>query len=193
VEHHRGPSWDALYEIAAAQEGHFSIRQAARAGYSPQLLAKYLHGGKVVRVRRGIYRLVHFPSGEHEDLIAFWLWSEGRGVFSHSTALFLHGLSDAMPSRAFLTVPSEWETRRLRVPEGVVLHYSTLGAADRSWVGPVPVTAPRRTLADCVATHVSIDLLRQAAVQAIARGLVTRQELKAIEGGRDLQPGARRR
>ncbi len=44
-------------------------------------------------MRRGVYRLVHFPVGDHEDLTAVWLWSEREGVFSHETALALHDLS----------------------------------------------------------------------------------------------------
>ncbi len=31
------PDWDRLYEAAAAQEGFFTTRQAADAGYSSQL------------------------------------------------------------------------------------------------------------------------------------------------------------
>jgi len=49
-------------------------------------------------VRRGVYRLEHFPAGEHEDLVALWLWTDRAGVFSHETALALHGLSDTLPS-----------------------------------------------------------------------------------------------
>ena len=30
----------------------------------------------MLRVRRGIYRLVHFPAGEHEELVMVWLWSK---------------------------------------------------------------------------------------------------------------------
>src|SRR5699024_9909781 len=89
------PEWDRLYEIASAQEGLFTTQQAAEAGYSPQLLVHHIRGGRMLRVRRGIYRLVHFPAGEHEELVTVWLWSEQAGVLSHETALGLHGLSDA--------------------------------------------------------------------------------------------------
>jgi hypothetical protein len=43
--------------------------------------------GRLRRLRRGLYRLVHFPLTEHEDLAALWLWSGQAGVFSHETAL----------------------------------------------------------------------------------------------------------
>src|ERR1700722_20609647 len=91
------PDRDRLYEIAAAQEGLFTTQQAAEAGSSPQLLLHHLSSGTAVRVRRGIYRLVHFPAGEHEDLVSAWLWSEQMGVFSHETALSLHRLSYVLP------------------------------------------------------------------------------------------------
>lgn len=82
---------------AIGQEGHFTTQQAAETGYSPPLLAKCLKNGRVVRVRGGVYRIVHFPTGEHEDLATIWLWSEKVGVFSHETALMLHELSDDLP------------------------------------------------------------------------------------------------
>ena len=145
----RGVSWDALFEIAQAQAGYFTTRQAAAAGYSPQLLA-YLGSRTLVRIRRGIYRLVHFPASEHEDLVVLWLWSERTGVFSHETALALHDLSDALPGKAHLTVPARWESRRLRVPPGLVLHFAEVEDADRSSYSAVPITAPLRTLMDCI-------------------------------------------
>lgn len=34
---------------------------------------KYLANGKLTRIRHGVYRLVHFLSGEDEDLVVLWL------------------------------------------------------------------------------------------------------------------------
>ncbi|MGD0838997.1 MAG: type IV toxin-antitoxin system AbiEi family antitoxin domain-containing protein [Polyangia bacterium] len=64
------PNWNRLFEIAAAQEGLFTTKQAAEARYSPQLLTHYVHAGRAIRVGWSIYRLVHFPAGEHEELVA---------------------------------------------------------------------------------------------------------------------------
>lgn len=175
------PDWNRLYEIAAAQEGHFTTKQAAEAGYSPQLLIHHVHAGRVVRLRRGVYRLVHFPAGEHEDLVVAWLWSECSGVFSHETALSLSDLSDVLPSRIDLTLPAAWRARRLRIPSGVPLHYADVPAADRAWRDAVPITCPRRTLADCAQASLSPDLLRQAARQALLRGLASEAELGDVD------------
>jgi len=177
----QSPNWDQLFEIAAAQDGLFTTQQAAEAGYSPQLLAHHLGAWRIFRVRRGIYRLVHFPAGDHEELTAIWLWSERAGVFSHQTALALHDLSDVLPSRVHLTLPVASRKRRLRVPDGVVLHYGDVPESDRRWFGPVPATAPMRTLHDCTGEHLPPEILRGAAVDALHRGLVTRDQLVAVE------------
>ena len=175
------PDWNRLFEIAAAQEGLFTTKQAAEAGYSPQLLIHYVHSGKAVRVRRSIYRLVHFPAGEHEELVAAWLWTELAGVVSHQSALALHGLSDALPAHIHLTLPAAWRRRRFRVPPDIVLHHADVPAEDRTWFGAVPTTNPRRSLSDCAKDGLSPDLLRQAAQQAMRRGLVTKSELGDVE------------
>jgi len=171
------PDWNRLFASAAVQEGLFTTKQAAEAGYSPQLLAHYLHTGKAVRARRGIYRLVHFPAGEHEEFVAAWLWSELAGVVSHQSALALHGLSDALPAHVHLTLPATWRRRRFRVPPDVVLHHADVPSEDRSWFGAVPITNPRRSLNDCAKDGFSPELLQQAAQQALRRGLVTKAEL----------------
>lgn len=175
------PNWDILFEIGSAQEGYFTTRQAAEAGYSSQLLIKHIRAGRVTRIRRGIYRFVHFPAGEHEELVVAWLWSDRAGIVSHQTALSLHGLSDVLPAKLHLTLPRAWRSRRFRVPDGVVLHHADVPSDDRAWFGAVPTTSPRRTLNDCAQEDLPPDLLRQAAQQAIRRGLVNRGELGDVE------------
>jgi predicted transcriptional regulator of viral defense system len=185
-----GPRWGELYETAAAQEGQFTTAQAAEAGYYPQLLTKYLNNGRIVRVRRGVYRLVHFPPGDHEDLVVIWLWSDRVGVFSHETGLALHQLSDALPAKVHLTLPIAWKSRRLRVPSGVVLHFSDLSDDDRAWAGAVQVTAPARTVVDCATAEVSPGLVKQAIDEGIQRGMFTSAMIEpATEYMRSFQAG----
>ncbi|MBN2526909.1 MAG: type IV toxin-antitoxin system AbiEi family antitoxin domain-containing protein [Deltaproteobacteria bacterium] len=175
------PDWNVLYETASAQDGYFTTRQAAEAGYSTQLLLKHIHAGRVVRSRRGIYRLVHFPAGDYEELVIAWLWSEQTGIVSHETALALHGLSDVLPAKVHLTLPLSWKNRRFRVPENIVLHYFDVSANDRAWFGAVPTTGPGRTLNDCALENLSPDLLQQAAQQALKRGVATVDELTDVK------------
>jgi predicted transcriptional regulator of viral defense system len=181
-----GPDWDRLFEVASGQSGYFTTQQAAAAGYSTHLLRKHILAGRVTHAQRGIYRLVHFPAGEHEELVTAWLWAERAGVVSHQTALALHELSDVLPAHVHLTLPSAWRSRRLRVPPGIVLHHTDLAEDERAWFGPVPITTPRRTLNDCAEESLSPELLRRAAQQAVRRGLVARGELADVE--RALEP-----
>lgn len=175
------PNWSRLFEVAAVQEGLFTAQQAAAAGYSLQLLVHHVRSGRIVRVRRGIYRLVHFPAGEHEELVTAWLWSEQAGVVSHQIALALHELSDVLPAHVHLTLPSAWRRRRFRVPPDVMLHHGDVPPEDRSWFGAVPTTNPRRTLNDCARAGLSPDLLQQATQQALRRGIVAKAELGDVE------------
>lgn len=187
------PSWDELFDVAQAQSGYFTTAQAARSGYSRPLLHKYLAAGKLVRVRRGVYRIVHFPASEQEDLVVLWLWAEQVGVFSHETALMLHDLSDALPSKVHLTVPVSWRRRRLRVPAGLVLHFADVGETERASYSAVPVTAPFRTLLDCIEADAAPDLVRQGILQARRRGMVSAEEearlLAALAGEDRREPG----
>jgi len=56
----------------------------------------------------------------------------------------------------------------------------------RAWFGAVPTTNPRHTLNDCARAGLSPELSRQAAQQALRRGLVTKAELADVE--KALQP-----
>ncbi len=109
-----------------------------------------------------------------------WLWTARRGVFSHRTALALHGLSDILPAHTDLTMPSADVKRRLRVPPGVRLHHASVSEGERTWIGHVPVTSVLRTLHDCAELPILPDLLDQALDEAEARGLVPRSAIAQL-------------
>jgi predicted transcriptional regulator of viral defense system len=44
--------------------------------------------------------------GVHDDLARWMLWSKGRGVVSHESALAVHELGEFESSRVHLTVPA---------------------------------------------------------------------------------------
>lgn len=180
----RGPDWNRLYELAAPQAGYFTLLQAREAGYSSPLLEYYLREGRAERVARGIFRIAHYPPSDHEDLVVAWLWSDRSGVFSHETALALHELSDALPARQHMTVPSAWQRRRLRVPPNLILTFADLTDSDKDWKGPVPVTTPLRTLLDCATASSPPEFVTQAASQGVKRGLFRRSEVRRVLASR---------
>jgi len=173
------PDWRALHRTAYSQGGYFRTAQAAEAGVSNQLLRKHRLAGRITRPLRGVYRLADLPPGEHDELVELWLWSDEAGVFSHETALALHDLSDALPSRIHMTVPPTW-ARRSPTPRLLVLHAANLPPGDRAWIGAIPVTTAARTLRDAVDAGVDPQLIAQAIADGSARGLFERADLRGI-------------
>lgn len=171
------PDWSRLYEVAAGQAGYFTAKEAAKAGFSLPLLQHHLDAGRIERSQRGIFRLVNFPPTDEEGLVPTWLWSRREGTFSHETALGLHQLSDALPAKVHLTVPTAWGKRRLQIPRNLVLHFADLREDEREWKGPVQVTKPLRTVVDCSLDAVAPDLVAQAVREGIRRRLFTWQRL----------------
>lgn len=170
---------DLLFELSRDQGGFFTTQQAGDIGITTPYLNFYLRAGHILRAGRGVYRLARFPSGDQEDLIPLWLATARDGVFSHETALALHQLSDALPSRVHISLPPSW--RRRKLPDGIERHYTGLAATEVWWVGAVPVTAPLRTLEDCAVAHVAPELVRQALRQAQARGMLREAEAAAFK------------
>lgn len=172
----------ALYELAESQGGYFDLQQARQAGYSAQLLGHHQQQGRVLRIRRGIYRLQYFPVGEAEDLMVPWLWSERTGVFSHETALALYQLSDTLPGHVDLTVPLDWKKRRLRVPPGLILHFDDVPAEERTWRDYIPVVTAARAVVDCARDHRAPDIVWDALMQGLERRLFRRERVaEALE------------
>ena len=160
-----------------AQEGYFTTAQAAESDFSLQLLEHHCNSGKLQRVRRGVYRLTHYPANDHEDLVILWLWCERKGVFSHGTALALYELCDYLPMIYYLTLPLAWKKRRLRVPSGVELFYRDLESSEWRMHGPVPITSAYRTLQDCADTGIAYEWLDGARLEAERRGLMKRDRV----------------
>ena len=62
-----------------------------------------------------------------------------------------------------------------------MLHHADVEPAERIWAGAVPSTSVTRTLNDLATRGLSPELLRQAAQQALRRGLSTRGDLADVE------------
>ena len=159
---------DTLYPIAEAQAGYFTTRQAEAAGIHRVRLARYAQSGRIQRVRRGVYRLTHFPRSRYEDLFIAWLEAGPDAAISHDSALLLYELSDALPAAIHLTVPRTASRRR----GGLRLHTNQISPAEIVNFEGLPVTSVARTLVDVAVAGLSDELVEQAVLEAIDRGLV---------------------
>lgn len=166
---------DRLYQAAEPQGGYFTTSQALEAGVSRRLLSLYAARGDIERVAYGIYRLHRFPAHRFGDLIATTLWAGAGSAISHESALTVYELGAAMSVVIHVTVPGAFRGKH----PGVVVHRASLPSTDVTFRDDVPVTRVERTLRDVASTG-DPSLARDAAREAIERGLTTRSRLSAI-------------
>jgi len=177
-----GPRQDlrqALQRIAFEQAGYFSAKQALEVGYTYQAQKYHADHGNWLRVDRGLFRLPHWPATADDVYVRWVLWSGGRAVVSHESAMAVHGLSDLDPSSIHLTVAPDFHAR----DDAVVLHVRELSADETESRGAWRVTTPIRTLLDVSATGASQEHLDTAVRDALKAGSVTRRTLlRATDG-----------
>ncbi len=97
-------------DIATKSSGFITATEATQAGIPRRQLTEAVNNGELHRIERGLYAL---PDVWEDDyVIAQHRFS--RGVFSHETALFLHGLSDRTPETLTMTFPHGYNTSAAR-------------------------------------------------------------------------------
>ena len=91
-----------LTAIAKTHGGIIETKIAAQRGISKAMLYKLCKEEKIHRIVKGQYIL---PDDMQDELLAISNRSE-RIIFSHETALYLHGISDRTPFEHTVTAPS---------------------------------------------------------------------------------------
>ena len=91
-----------LAVIAKTHGGIIETKIAAQHGISKAMLHKLCKDDKIHRIVKGQYIL---PDDMQDELLSISNRSE-RIVFSHETALYLHGISDRTPFEHTVTAPS---------------------------------------------------------------------------------------
>lgn len=164
-----------LFALASEQAGYFSAAQAHDVGYSYSAQAYHVQAGTWLRIDRGLFRLAEWIPDLHDDLARWTLWSKGRAVVSHETALGVHGIGEFEAPRIHLTVP-----RGFRMHDNaLVLHVDDLPPGDVEQRRGFTVTTALRSLIDVAATGADGDQLGHAIEEALAAGTVTRRQLRA--------------
>ena len=91
-----------LTAIASEHGGIIEAKIAAQRGISKAMLYKLCKEDKIHRIVKGQYIL---PDDMQDDLLSISKRSD-KIIFSHETALFLHGISDRTPFEHTVTAPS---------------------------------------------------------------------------------------
>lgn len=98
---------DCMNELASIAKKHGGIVETKIAiahGISKAMLSKLCKADKIHRVAQGQYI---FPDDMQDELLSISKRTE-QLIFSHETALFLHGISDRTPFEHTITVPSNY-------------------------------------------------------------------------------------
>ncbi len=91
-----------LVTIASEHGGIIEAKIAAQHGISKAMLYKLCKKNKIQRIVKGQYIL---PDDMPDELLSISKRSD-KIIFSHETALFLHGISDRTPFEHTITAPS---------------------------------------------------------------------------------------
>ena len=162
-----------LTRLAATQSGYFTASQALEAGYSYSAQRYHVHRGNWEQVDRALFRLPDWPVDLHDQYVRWSLWSRGRAVVSHETALTIHDLGDVNPVKIHLTVPLGF---RMQAP-GILLHHGDLPDTDIWQQRGYRVTTPIRSVLDVASGTLEIDQLATVIADAERIGLFTRRML----------------
>lgn len=172
-----------LFALASEQGGYFTAAQAKSLGYSYQAQAHHVGAGNWYRVDRGLFHLAEWVPDLHDDLIRWTLWSKGRGVVSHVTALSVHGIGEFEASSVELTVPPGFAGRH----DGVRLYVAELPGGDVLARAGYRITTVLRSLIDVAANDPDAEQLARAIDDSVQAGAVTARLLRARSEQVDLK------
>lgn len=91
-----------LQEIAQSNGGIIETKAAVADGISRAMLSRLCKDNKLIRIVKGQYIL---PEDMQDELLSISKRSDSI-IFSHETALFLHGISDRTPFEHTITIPT---------------------------------------------------------------------------------------
>lgn len=180
-----GTTLGLLADIAEAQQGLVTTRQAVRAGVARRDLSRLVATAGLERVAHGVYRVGGAPRPRLQELRAAWLQlapgtpvdqrTTDEGVVSHVSAALVYDVGLLEPRRHEFTIPPVRRIRSRR--EDVVIHRLLLGDRDVDWVEEILVTTPVRTVADLCSAHLDGDHLAGVVADFLTKRLANRRQL----------------
>lgn len=110
-------SYDKIYKICRENNGIITANQASENSIPSWYLSDLVRKGKLDRISRGIYITA---GGDYDDYYFFQL-KNSRCIYSFSSALYLHGLTDRIPFKKEVTVYKGYNGKH--ITDGTIVHY----------------------------------------------------------------------
>jgi len=109
-------TYEKILEIANSNNGIITSQMSKREGIPSVYLTRMVSQGKLERIDVGIY------SSEKVMLDEYYLLyhKNKRVIFSFSSALFLHGLTDRIPFQLEITLPNNYNSSH--ITNEVIIH-----------------------------------------------------------------------
>jgi very-short-patch-repair endonuclease len=159
----KGAKADArIAAVAARQHGVVTRAQLEAVGVGRGAIAARARRGALHRVHQGVYAVGHRSLSDHGLWMAAVLALGPGAVLSHASAAALWGFLRPEPGPVDVSLPS-LSGRRARAD--IRIHRTSLPPRDLTRRSDIPVTTPRRTIADIHRTLPPY-LVRAAARQA---------------------------
>lgn len=102
-----------LEQLIKKQHGYITTQDAIYEGIHREYLTMFVEEEKLIRISAGVYQSPH----AWEDKLYSYQQKKKRMIYSHETALYLHGLSDRDPIKYSVTLPTGYNTSQIKQQE----------------------------------------------------------------------------
>jgi len=151
---------DKIQEALEQNNGVITASQVTAANIPRHYLKKMLDMKLLVKIDRGIYSKPEI----WEDEMYVMQYKYSRGVFSHETALYIHGLTDRTPLKYIMTFPYGYHVKSLK-QENVIIKKSVQDLYELGLTtgispcgNPIRLYDVERTLCDIVKGNNTCDI-----------------------------------
>ncbi len=166
----------AITDMLGRQSGIVTTAQVSAAGIPRHYLSKMVTKNLLRKVARGIYAV---PEA-WEDEMFLLQYKYSKGIFSHETALYIHGFTDRAPTRFVMTFPYGYHAESIASTnirmKKVVKSIYELGIVERTTTfgNKMRLYDLERTLCDIVKGNNSCDI--QIVNQAMKRYALSKEK-----------------
>lgn len=101
---------EKLNRLIKKRKGYLTTQDALNEGIHREYLSMFVEEEKLIRTSPGVYQ----SPGMWEDKLYSYQQKKKRMIYSHETALYLHGLSDRDPIQYSVTLPSGYNTTQIK-------------------------------------------------------------------------------
>lgn len=152
-------SKEKLEKLIKKQKGYMTTQDAKNEGIHREYLSLFIEEEKLIRTSPGIYQSPEVWEDKYYNIQK----KKKKMLYSHETALFLHGYSDRDPIRYSVTLPTGYNTSQIKNNE--IITYSIKPSLLE--LGKITVKSPyendiytydkERTICDIIRSRNKID------------------------------------